>query len=269
MSNYDPVARTAICDAGRDHINVRGHELSADLIGNQDFVSYFLFLLTGEWPGEDLKYMLNATLVAIAEHGLVPSNQVARMTVASAPESYQGAVAAGLLGCGSVVFGSSHECGTMLNRLAAPKEGSQSDAHTEFSDRAKAEIQRLKENRLAIPGFGHPQHKDGDPRAIRLLQLAKERGCAHRHVQMLETLRDVIPSVLGRPLPINVSGAIPAVMLDVGFPVAALKGIPLLARTGGLIAHLLEESQRPIGFKISRAASESVEYDGVPLGKND
>ena len=73
-----------------------------------------------------------------------------------------------------------------------------------------------------------------------------------------------MPKLIGKPLALNVSGAIPAVLLDAGYPLAALKGVPLLARTAGLIAHLLEEQSRPIGFVMSAAAAEAIDYDGQP-----
>ena len=114
-----------------------------------------------------------------------------------------------------------------------------------------------------FPGFGHPLHSAGDPRATRLLALADEKGAAGEHVAMLRAIVAAVPSVYGRALPMNVSGAIPAVMLDVGFPVEALKGIPILARTAGLLAHLLEEERRPIGFTMSHHAEEAIGYDGV------
>ncbi len=112
-----------------------------------------------------------------------------------------------------------------------------------------------------MPGLGHPQHSAGDPRALRLIELAQEKGVAGRHVAMLHAVRDALPEAIGRPLPINVNGAIPAVMLDVGFPLAALKGISLLARTASLIGHLQEESERPIGFIMSGAAAERIAFE--------
>jgi citrate synthase len=86
------------------------------------------------------------------------------------------------------------------------------------------------------------------------------------HVTMLRLLEKNAEAITGRKLPINVSGAIPAVMLDVGYPLAAMKGLPLLARTAGLIAHLHEESQRSIGFIMSNHADQAIRYDGPPAG---
>jgi citrate synthase len=105
-------------------------------------------------------------------------------------------------------------------------------------------------------------HKGGDPRASRLFQVATEAGLAGRHIQIATTVEKLLPELIGRPLSINVSGAIPSVLLDAGYPLLALKGVPLLARTAGLIAHLLEEQQRAIGFVMSHAAAQAIDYDG-------
>lgn len=258
MKKSLPQPQTEICTSDVDSITVRGKDLSEELIGKVDFIEYFYFLLTGKEPTQEQLFFLNATLVAITEHGLVPSNQVARMTYASAPESFQAAIAAGLMGCGSVVFGSSQNCGELLAQLI---EQEKSGAGT--PDRiALDKLKTLRANKKPVPGFGHPQHINGDPRAQKLLALAKTHQVAGPHVQMLETLEKHIPEIYQRQLPINVSGAIPAVMLDVGFPPEALKGIPLLARTAGLIAHVYEEIQRPIGFLLSKHANQSAEYIG-------
>jgi citrate synthase len=123
-------------------------------------------------------------------------------------------------------------------------------------------IQELRQTTKAIPGFGHPQHAGGDPRANRLLEMADERGVSGEHVAMMRALKAALPETIGRDLPINVNAAIPSIMLDLGFPLAALKGIGLLCRTAGLIGHLTEEAERPIGFILSGAAAKAIEYDG-------
>lgn len=98
------VPRTAICTSDEHTIVVRGQDLCRDLIGRVSFSDYFFLLLTGRRPDAACSAVLDATLVAIAEHGLVPSVQASRMTFAAAPDALQGAVAAGILGCGSVIL---------------------------------------------------------------------------------------------------------------------------------------------------------------------
>lgn len=248
---------TAICTSDAESITVRGRDLCGDVIGQMDFTSYFWMLVTGGAPSETQRFFANAVLTAIAEHGLVPSVVAARMTFAAAPEAFHGAVAAGLLGCGSVVLGSAEVAGRWYVELVAQTQEGANPASV-----AAEGIRRLRADKRAIPGFGHPQHAGGDPRALLLLDLAERHGIVGDHIRMLYAIRDALPAVLGRPLPINVNGAIPAVMLDVGFPVGALKGISLLARTASLIAHLQEETERPIGFVLSGAAAAAIEYDG-------
>ncbi len=248
---------SAICTSDAESITVRGHDLCGDIIGQMDFTSYFWLLVTGAAPTETQRFFANAVLAAIAEHGLVPSVVAARMTYAAAPEAFHGAVAAGLLGCGSVVLGSAEVAGQFYADLVAQAADGAPTAEV-----AAEGIRRLRADKRAIPGFGHPQHSGGDPRALLLLDLAQQHGIVGPHIRMLYAIRDALPDTIGRALPINVNGAIPAVMLDVGFPVAALKGISLLARTASLIAHLQEETERPIGFVMSGAAAAAIDYDG-------
>lgn len=248
-------ATTAICTSDESTITVRGMDLCEQVIGHLDFTSYFWLLVTGTMPSPPQKALADAVLCAIAEHGLVPSVVATRMTYAAAPEAFHGAVAAGLLGCGSVVLGSAEVAGKFYAQVVAEAEG-QDPAAT-----AIAALKELRSQKKAIPGFGHPQHSSGDPRAHRLLALAKEHGMESKHIAMLRTIEAVLPEAIGRNLPINVNGAIPAVMLDAGFPLAALKGISLLARTASLIAHLQEETERPIGFIMSGAAAERIGFE--------
>jgi citrate synthase len=180
------------------------------------------------------------------------------MTYAAAPEAMQGAVAAGLLGCGSVVLGSAEVAGRFYAECVADW---QSDGGT-AEDAARRGIARLRADKQPIPGFGHPQHSGGDPRANLLLKLAREHGVGGPHVAMLYAIRDALPAAIGRSLPVNVNGPIPAILLDLGWPLAALKGIGLLCRTAGLIGHLTEEAERSIGFIMSGAAAKAITYDG-------
>lgn len=246
-------AFTAIATSDEHSITVRGHDLVSDLIGQIDFTDYFWLLVCGHRPTAPQKAMMNASLVAIAEHGLVPSVQAARMTLAAAPEAWQGAMAAGLLGMGTVVAGSSEVAGRFLAEIVAA--GGDEAA-------AIAGLERLKAARAKVPGLGHPQHSAGDPRADKLLAIADDLGVSGAHVAALRHLGRQAPAIMNRPLPINVSGAIPAVILDAGWPLAALKAVPLLARAGGLAAHLYEESRRPIGFILSNHADQAIAYDG-------
>lgn len=256
---------TAIATSDDESITVRGHDLCRDLIGQIDFTDYFWLLVTGRRPTPAQRRVTDACLVAIAEHGLVPSVQAARMTLAAGPDAWQGAVAAGLLGMGSVVAGSSEVAGRYIAGLVeeARRDGRDPDSV------ARASLEDLKARRAKVPGLGHPQHSAGDPRADTLLAIAAAEGIVGDHIAMLQTVARHAPGILDRPLPINVSGAIPALMLDAGWPPDAMKGIPLLARTAGLVAHLFEEGRRSIGFIMSHHADRAITYDGEmpPAGR--
>lgn len=248
---------SAISASNEETIVVRGRNLAQELIGRVSFTEHFWLLLAGTMPTAAQSRILDATLVAIAEHGLVPSVQVSRMTLAAAPEAIQGAVAAGILGCGSVVLGSSEAAGHFFAAIAARIR-----AGTPLTEAARSIILDYRAARRPLPGYGHPQHKDLDPRAGRLFAVAAEAGAAGIHIEIAHEVERLLPGLIGKPLKLNVSGAIPAVLLDAGYPLGALKGVPILARTAGLIAHLLEEQVRPIGFVISHAGAAAIDYDG-------
>ena len=253
---------SAISTSNEATIVVRGRDLAQDLIGSVSFTEHFWLLVTGVMPSAAQRQVLDATLVAIAEHGLVPSVQASRMTFAAAPEALQGAVAAGILGCGSVVLGSSEAAGRLFAAIAE-----RIDAGASIGQAARDTISEYRAQKRQIPGYGHPLHKQTDPRVERLFQVAGKAGSSGRYLQIAREVETLLPEMLGRPLALNVSGAIPAVLLDAGYPLGALKGIPILARTAGLIAHLLEEQQHPIGFILSHAGAQAIDYDGtVPAG---
>ena len=247
---------SAISAANAATIVVRGHDLCRELIGRISFTEHVWLLIAGALPSLAQRRILDATLVAIAEHGLVPSVQVSRTTLAAAPESLQGAVAAGILGCGSVILGAAEAAGRLFATILERAQGGK------LESAASAVIDEQRAARRAVAGYGHPLHKSHDPRVQALLQVAREAGCVGRHIEVAELVERLLPARTGKPLAMNVSGAIAAVLLDAGFPLLALKGVPLLARTASLIAHLLEEQERPIGFALSNAAGAAIEYDG-------
>lgn len=255
-------AFTAIATSDADSVTVRGEDLCGDLIGKIGFTDYFWLLVLGTRPTDTQRQMMDACLVAIAEHGLVPSVQAARMTLAAGPDAWQGAMAAGLLGMGSVVAGSSETSALYLAEVIAKAKSDGTDIETA----AIASLHDLKARRMKVPGLGHPQHSGGDPRADRLLAIADEAGVSSTYIETLRILAKHAPGIINRPLPINVSGAIPAVVLDAGWPLEAIKAVPLLARAAGLSAHLYEESLRSIGFIMSHKADTAIAYDGKKSG---
>ena len=230
-------------------MEVRGRDLTGELMGRLSFTEYFHLLLTGEEPTEEQRYFLDVLLVAIAEHGMMPTNVAARMTLAADPGSLQGAVAAGILGAGPVVLGTAGECARLLEQAVA-------------SGREPAEIAReIHAAGGKMPGFGHPVHRPVDPRAERILELADARGASGPHVALARSLRESVAEAWDKPLPMNVSMPIAAVLLDLGFAPAAVKAVPILARTAGLLAHLMEEQGEHLGFLMAAKAEEAVRYE--------
>ncbi len=252
-------ATTSVSTADADSITVRGRDLCGDLMGRLTFTDYFFLLVTGEEPTPLQREFLDLLLISIAEHGLVPTNQAARMTLAADPNSIQSAVAAGILGCGTVVLGTAQSAGDCLRRALARAEETEDSPE----EALRAELEAIRAVKGPAPGFGHPLHKPIDPRAQRILSLAEEKGAAGTYVSLARAAEALVPEVWGRTLPMNVSMAIAAVLLDLGFPPAMLKGIPILARTASLIAHLGEEQQRPIGFLMAGHAEAAITYEAA------
>jgi citrate synthase len=216
-------------------------------MGRLTFTEYFHLLLTGDEPTREQRFFLDLLLVSIAEHGLMPTNIAARMTLAADPGSLQGAVAAGILGAGPVVLGTSEECARLLEANLG---------------RDPLEIAReLHAAGGKMPGFGHPVHTPVDPRAERILELADQRGASGPHTELARGLRDAVAEVWGKPLAMNVSMPIASVLLDLGYPVTAVKAVPILARTASLLAHLAEEQEDPIGLELAAKAEDAVEYE--------
>ncbi len=248
---------TRISQAYPDRVEVRGHDLASELIGRVSFTEYFHLLLTGSQPSDEQRFFLDALLVAIAEHGMMPTNVAARMTLAADPGSLQGAVAAGILGCGPVILGTAEECARLLEGAAARlAAGGETPAAV-----AEAMAREVRSAGERLPGFGHPLHRPLDPRAERILELADDRGVSGVHVGLARAFREGAASAWGRPLTMNVSMPIAAVMLDLGFAAAAVKSVPILARTASLLAHLAEEQEIPIGFLMAGRAEDAITYE--------
>jgi citrate synthase len=248
-----------ISQAYPDRVEVRGRDLTGDLMGRLSFTEYFHLLLTGREATEDQRVFLDLLLVAIAEHGMMPTNVAARMTLAADPGSLQGAVAAGILGAGPVVLGTSEECARLLEEAQKQVAGGAEPA-TVAAETARA----IQASGDKVPGFGHPVHRTSDPRAERILDLADERSVSGPHVLLALALRDAVAEAWGKPLTMNVSMPIAAVMLDLGYSRAHVKAVPILARTASLLAHLAEEQENPIGFLLAAGAEEAVTYEPPP-----
>jgi citrate synthase len=246
-------ATTAIASASSDRVTVRGRDLAQDLMGRATFTEFVFLIATGRTPTDEQRFFLDLSLVALAEHGLTPSVQAARMTYAADPVALQGAVAAGVLGCGTVILGAADLCRKLIEDVLARAEACGS-----LSEAALAVAREHRAERRALPGYGHPLHKPVDPRAERMVALARERGAAGRSIEAALALKDAAAEVWGKPLPMNVSMTIAATLRDVDVHPGLIRAAPILARTAGLIAHLIEEAETPIGFLMASKGEDAI-----------
>ncbi len=251
MSEH-PELTTEIASHDLHHIRVRGFDLTSELMGRVTFTDMVFLLIAERIPDDDERALLDAVLVSLVEHGLTPSAVVARVTAAVAPEALQGAVAAGLLGAGSLVLGSMEECGLLLERIETGAREAGGDADTAFASHARTVVAEYRQQRRPVPGLGHAIHTEGDPRTARLLDLAAAHGRRGRYVAALECLAAEAEAAVGKRLPINATGAIAAVLLELGVPSDVHRGFALVSRAPGLVAHIAEERTRPITPELRR-----------------
>lgn len=254
MSDNDKAhPTTAICGFDAENILVRGKNLVSDLMGNYSFTELLLLQALGKEPTKAQSRIVDAVLVTIMEHGLVPSAIATRLTHHGAPESFQGAVVAGLLGVGDRYAGTAGDCGVLLEEIV----------EVPLAERQATAIERvrsLRQMRRPVPGFGHPIHHGGDPRVGRLLQIAREAGVSGQYLNALDTLEAGVQEVINKSIVMNVSAAIAAVLAEAGVPASLMRGIVLTARCAGLVGHLFEEMNNPIGHDLWFAAKERIAY---------
>lgn len=246
-------AATAICGFDENDITIRGRNLVDDIMGRYSFVDLLILQALGSEPTALQTRLVDAVLVTIMEHGLVPSAVVTRLTHYGAPESLQGAVAAGLLGVGDRYAGTAGQCGAMLERIVAAEAGERRDA-------AASEVRACRQQRAPVPGFGHPVHRAVDRRVERLLSIARDAGATGDFIEALSLLESAVQTELGKPLVTNVSAAIAAVLGEAGIPPPLMRGVVLTARCAGLVGHFLEESQTPVAHDMWQSAQSAVTY---------
>jgi citrate synthase len=250
-ANTAKTAKTALCHATPDDVVLRGRSLPREIVGKQTFTETIYFLLTGKSPTHVQTAILDACLVTLMEHGLTPSAVATRLTYGSAPEAMQGAVAAGLLGVGSVFVGAGEGCALHLARIVAADDG---------PAEARAVVAESKAAGTRLPGFGHPLHRPVDPRTVALLDLARRLGGFGAHCVALEQLSAAVDGAAGRAIPVNATGAIAALVADAGLPISILRGIALISRCAGLVAHIREEQETPAMRELWEAADAAVPY---------
>ncbi|MFQ5932132.1 MAG: citryl-CoA lyase, partial [Nitrospiraceae bacterium] len=213
------------------------------------------FQVLGRMPTPAQTAVVDGCLVTLMEHGLTPTALATRLVYTSATEAMQGAVAAGLMGVGSLFVGAMEGCAELLERMLGSHEGLEAEA-----------LRIAEEHRGSdspVPGFGHPLHKPDDPRSVRLFELARSQGIAGRHTQAIQTLSRAVDDTHGKHITVNVTGAIAAVLGDCGVPARIMRGFAIISRCAGLVGHVHEEQRKPAMRAIWEAAERAVPYDGT------
>lgn len=242
--------RTSIGHATPDSITVRGRDLASEVMGRMSFTDLAFLLAAGRTPSAAEATMLNAVLVSLADHGLTPTALAARLTYTGAPESMQGAIAAGLLGGGSVFLGPVEDTARFLHDVLEGVPDDQRSDDSALEAAAADAVNRVLAAGDRIPGLGHPLHREADHRTPRFYELADEVGLLGPNLRLLKFVAAAQRQTTGRALPINGAGAAGAVLSDLGFPPSLGRGFALLARAAGLVGHLAEEAEDPIGMRL-------------------
>lgn len=254
--------KTEIGYTTTDAITVRGKNLANELIGKIDFVDMIMLVCMARMPTEQEKDMINAVLVMTCDHGLTPSATAARLTYTGAPEALQGAIAAGLLGAGSVFLGSQKFAAEML--LDAAKDLPENPTEEQLKTTAEAFIDNRRAKKLPLYGFGHNLHINGDPRIPTMAAISERNGYFGKHWKLLYALHDAAKTRYSKYLPINAAGAVGAMIDDMKLPLEMSRGLSLVSRCAGLVGHILEEQQHPTGQDLWHLILEQDSRNDLP-----
>jgi len=236
-----------------DRITVRGYDLSNDLLGKIDLGGMAFLELRGRMPNPREAEVFNALLVTLVEHGLTPQAIATRMVHLAAPEALQAAVAAGLLGVGSVFAGGAEQVARTL-QTALKDKGNDVD----LDAIADAIVDDHRSRKAPISGVGHTTHKNGDPRTPVLFAIAERNGFRGRYVRLMEAIGAAAQRRLNRTLPVNATGAMGAILSELEFPWQLCRGIAVIARAVGLVGHIAEEMRNPVAREIWERAEHEV-----------
>ena len=253
MTRQNKPLHSSLGRSRADSVQVRGLDLPNELMGHINFGDMAFLQITGRKPEQPESVVFNAMLVALAEHGMTPSAIATRLTLAGSPEALQGAIAAGLCGVGSRFAGTMEGAARVLSSTLANAAGDADDASL-----ARAVVADHRERRAFVPGVGHPVHKPLDPRAERLRVLAGENGLAGRHVALMWAISKEASERYGRELPVNVTGAIGALLCELDIDWRVARGIAVISRAVGLVGHAFEEMNSPMAYEIYERVEEEV-----------
>jgi citryl-CoA lyase len=244
--------QTAITDTGPGNIRVRGYDVT-EMMDKLSFGQAVYLVLRGELPSEKEARMMEAILVSSVDHGVVPPSVLGARNVIAGGNSLNAAVAGGVLVIGDSHGGAIEQSARILQDWAA-KEGTTDQLAVDL-------LAELRSTKKRMPGYGHRLHTT-DPRTVKLFEIANSLQFSGRHTELCQAVEIELEKASGRRLPINVDGAIAAIISDMGFDWRLGKGFFIISRVPGLIAHAYEEmtTQKP----MHRLGSSDFEYSGPP-----
>lgn len=244
-----------------DAITVAGKDLPSELLGHINFGDMAFLEVMGRIPDEAESTIFNAVLVTLVEHGMTPSALAARLTYLGAPEAIQAAVGSGILGIGSVFVGTTEGAARILD--AAIDENTESADIPQLAAQIVAAAQAEGRH---LPGIGHPLHKPIDPRVPRLFEIAAENGKRGLYVALMDKIAEVASQSYGKVLPVNATGAIGALLCEIGFDIRVSRGLGAMARAVGLVGHIAEEMDNPMAAEIWYRVEDEVAERNVGKG---
>jgi citrate synthase len=247
-----PLLVTNIAKSTPEGVTIRGKDLVNDLIGHASFTEITYFLCSGAMPTPPQTRVLDACLVTLVEHGWTPSSLIARIMADSIPDDSQIAIAAGLLSLGPIYAGTSEACAKLL------KLGVDAANQDWFCTET---VKDYRSRKQALPGFGHPLHKPDDPRTQRLFEIAEEAGFNGNYVALLRNLGGAVDASFGKHITINATGAIGALLLEIGLEPGVMRGLAVVSRASGLIGHVMEEKQTHAARALWGFAEHSIPYE--------
>jgi len=247
----DDKPKTGITQIEPGKIRVKGYDI-VELMGNRSFAEVAYLILKGELPSKSEAALMDAILTSSVDHGVTPPSSLATRTVMSGGNPLNAAIAGGILTIGDTHGGAIEQCARILQEWAEKPD--------EPEDLAKSLLNDLSSKKKRMPGFGHRLHKT-DPRTVRLFKLADEYNFSGKHQKLARAIEKSFADS-GKELPINVDGAIAAVISDMGFDWRLGKGFFIISRTVGLVAHAYEELTREKPMR--KLGVSDYHYDGPP-----
>jgi citrate synthase len=235
MAKEKPITQIGSAHARTDILTMRGKDTLTEIVGELTFSETFFFITTGQMPDAAQTRCFDACLNILMDHGLTPGAMVSRIVADSVPEDMQVPVAAGLLTVANRHVGTMSGAGRLLAEWKASGE--------DMDVWAKRTAEKFRDQKRRVPGFGHPHYYPKDPRAERLFDIARDAGCDGKAIDAMRALGAAVDEALGRHFTLNVTGGMAAVLTEIGFPVEAFRGVAIVGRAAGLVAHIVEEKE--------------------------